>query len=320
MISNINPQLEMVLLGLNVVVPLFIVMLVGYTAKLAGLINDSGVGATNRILFWIFLPSILFVSVYETDLAEAFDPGLILYSVIGTTLIFFISMVLVPRFEKVRNRCGVIIQALIRGNEVYFGFPVLISLIGAEYLGAMSIVIVFVVICFNAYSIIALEYFLDEKVDTRKLIRRVVTNPMILSTLAAVLLSLAEIQIPSMIMSGISSLSQVASPFALFLLGASFNLVSIEKYFKEVMWVSLLRLIVIPGIVVVTTIWMGFSSTDTVILFVTFGVPTAVAGYSMAREMKADYELASQFVVFTSLFSLISIFLWTIVLQYIGIV
>lgn len=320
MINNISPQLEMVLLGLNVVVPLFVVILIGYITKITGLINDSGVGATNRILFWIFLPSILFVSVYETDLAEAFNPSLILYSFVVTTLVFLLGMILVPRFEKVRNRCGVIIQALIRGNEVYFGFPVLISLIGAKYLGAISIVIVFGVLCFNAYSIIALEYFLGEKVDTGKLIRRVITNPMILATLAAVLLNLTSVSIPSMIMSGISSLSQVASPFALFLLGASFNLVSIEKYFKEVVWVSLLRLIIIPGIVVVTTMWLGFSSSDTVILFVTYGVPTAVSGYSMAREMKADYELASQFVVFTSLFSILSIFLWTIVFQSIGII
>lgn len=312
--------MSVILLGLNVVTPLFIVMLIGYITRRAGLINDNVVGATNRLLFWIFLPSILFVSVYETDLAKAFNVALILYSVIGTTLIFLAGMVLVPRFEKVRSRCGVIIQALIRGNEVYFGFPVLVSLIGAEYLGPMSIVIVFAVISFNTYSIVALEYFKGEKVNIKELILNVLKNPMILTTIAAVMLNMTGIRIPFMIMSGIKSLSQVATPFALFLLGASFNIVSTRKYIKEVIWVSLLRLFIIPAIVVLTTVWMGFSPTDTVILFVTFGVPAAVAGYSMAREMNADYELASQFVVFTTAFSLLSIFIWTVVFQFVGII
>jgi predicted permease len=120
-------------------------------------------------------------------------------------------------------------------------------------------------------------------------------------------------------MSGIVSISQVASPFALFLLGASFNLTSTGKYIKEIFWVSLLRLFIIPGIVVFTSRWMGFPSTDVVILFVTFGVPTAVAGYSMARELNADYELASQFVVFTSAISILSNFVWTIILDFAGI-
>lgn len=312
--------MDVILLGLNVVIPLFFVMLVGFIARRIGLINDDGIGVTNRLLFWIFLPSILFVSVYETDIAKAFNPSLILYSVIGTTLIFLLGMVLVPRFEKVRSRCGVIIQALIRGNEVYFGFPVLVSLIGAEYLGPMSIVVVFAVISFNTYSIIALEYFRGEKIDTKKLIRKVITNPMIIATATATIFAASGLKIPAMFMDGVSLISQVATPFALFLLGASFNFVSTKNYISEVLWVSILRLFIIPGIVILTAWVMGFSSTDIVILFVTFGVPTAVAGYSMAREMNADYELAGQFVVYTSGFSIISIFIWTIVLKLTGMI
>ncbi|HZK01332.1 MAG TPA: AEC family transporter [Anaerovoracaceae bacterium] len=312
--------MDIILLGLNVVIPLFVVMLVGYIAKRIGLINDNGVGAINRLLFWIFLPSILFVSVYETDLGRAFDFALILYSVIFTALIFLFGMIFVPRFEKIRNRCGVIIQALIRGNEVYFGFPVVVSLIGREYLGAMSIVVAFAVISFNTYSIIALEYFKGETVNVKSLILNVLRNPMILATLVAAIFNLAGIRIPFMIMAGIDSISQVATPLALFLLGASFNFVSTKKYVKEVIWVTFLRLIITPGVVVLTTVWMGFSPTDTVILFVTFGVPTAVSGYSLARELNADYELASQFVVFTSAFAILSIFLWTVYFQFAGII
>ena len=307
--------MEMIILGLGVVLPLFVVMAIGYLARMVKLIDDSGVGVVNRLVFWVFLPAILFVSVYETNLQEAFNFPLVLFSTLGTTLVFLVSFFLVPKLEKKRDRCGVIIQGLIRGNEVYFGFPIVVSLIGAQYLGLMSIVVAFAVLFYNGYSIFALEYFKGDTVDKREISKNLITNPFILATIAAVIMNLVGLVIPDVLMTGIRSLAGVATPLALFLLGASFNFTSTKGYLKEVIWTTIFRLIIIPGIVVVLSILLGFSSTETVILFVTFGVPTAVASYSMARQLDADYELASQIVVYTSSFAILTVFLWTIVLQ-----
>lgn len=305
----------MIILGLGVVLPLFVVMSVGYLARIIRLIDDSGVGVVNRLVFWIFLPAILFVSVYETNLQEVFNLPLIVFSTLGTTVVFIVSFIVVPKLVKKRDRCGVIIQGLIRGNEVYFGFPIVASLIGTQYLGLMSIVVAFAVLFYNGYSIFALEYFKGDTVDKKEIFKNLITNPFILATLAAVLMNLVGIGIPEVLMTGVRSLAAVATPLALFLLGASFNFTSTKGYLKEVIWTTLFRLIIIPGIVIAVSLLLGFSSAETVILFVTFGVPTAVASYSMARQLNADYELASQIVVYTSTFAIITVFLWTIVLQ-----
>lgn len=307
--------MEMIILGLGVVLPLFVVMSVGYLARIIRLIDDSGVGVVNRLVFWIFLPAILFVSVYETNLQEVFNLPLIVFSTLGTTVVFIVSFIVVPKLVKKRDRCGVIIQGLIRGNEVYFGFPIVASLIGTQYLGLMSIVVAFAVLFYNGYSIFALEYFKGDTVDKKEIFKNLITNPFILATLAAVLMNLVGIGIPEVLMTGVRSLAAVATPLALFLLGASFNFTSTKGYLKEVIWTTLFRLIIIPGIVIAVSLLLGFSSAETVILFVTFGVPTAVASYSMARQLNADYELASQIVVYTSTFAIITVFLWTIVLQ-----
>ena len=307
--------MEMIILGLGVVLPLFVVMAIGYLSRMVKLIDDSGVGVVNRLVFWVFLPAILFVSVYETNLQEAFNFPLVLFSTLGTTVVFLISFFLLPKLQKKRDRCGVIIQGLIRGNEVYFGFPIVVSLIGSQYLGLMSIVVAFAVLFYNGYSIFALEYFKGDTVDKREISKNLITNPFILATIAAVIMNLLGLAIPAVLMLGIHSLAGVATPLALFLLGASFNFTSTRGYLKEVVWTTIFRLIIIPGIVIALSILLGFSSTDTVILFVTFGVPTAVASYSMARQLNADYELASQIVVYTSSFAILTVFLWTIVLQ-----
>lgn len=305
----------MILLGLGVVLPLFLVMSIGYLSRRVRLIDDIGVGIVNRLVFWVFLPAILFVSVYETNLQEVFNVPLILFSTIGTTVVFLVSFLVVPKLEKKRDRCGVIIQGLIRGNEVYFGFPIVAALIGSQYLGLMSIVVAFAVIFYNGYSIFALEYFKGDRVDKKEIAKNLITNPFIIATFIAVTMNLVGIVIPEVIMIGIRSLAGVATPLALFLLGASFNFTSTKGYLKDIVWTTIFRLIIIPGIVIAISIPMGFSSAEIVILFVTFGVPTAVASYSMARQLKADYELASQIVVYTSIFAILTVFLWTIVLQ-----
>lgn len=309
----------MILLGLKVVVPLFIAMAVGYLARRVNLIDEAGVSAVNRLVYWIFLPAILFVSIYETDLTEVFNFRLVLYSVIGTTLLFVVSFLMVPLFEKKRERCGVIIQGLIRGNEVYFGFPVVVSLIGEKYLGLMAIIVAFAVPMYNAFSIIALESFKRAAAEKNGLVKSIITNPLIIVTAIGVTLVLAELKIPVVIMDGVVSLSKVATPLALFLLGASFSFTKTKGYLKEVVWVTIIRLIVLPAIVIGTTMLLGFEWYETVILYVTFGVPTAVASFSLARQLGADSVLASQIVVYTSSFAILSVFLWTLVMQLLGI-
>jgi len=310
----------MILLALNVVFPLFFIMAVGYLTRRTGIVDNQGVGVVNRLLYWVFLPVLLFMSVYTTDLGEVFNVPVIVYSVVGTFVVFVISFFLLPKIGTKRDQCGVIVQALVRGNEVYYGFPVVIALIGADYLGVMSVVVAFAAIEYNILSIIALEYFKGEKVNVGVLVRNVVNNPMILATLLGVFMVTISLPLPALVLKGMDSLSQVATPFALFLLGASFTFASSKGYMKQVIWVTLFRLIFIPAVVVATTLWMGFDSYEIVILFVTFGVPTAVASYSMARELKADYELASQIVFYTSIVSILTMFIWTIVLQILGIV
>ena len=312
--------MDMIILGLNVVIPLFVIMVLGYITRRAGVINEKGIGQVNRLLFWVFLPAILFVSVYETDLKSVFDIKIILFSLVGTTIVYLLSFLIVPKLTSRRNKNGVIIQALIRGNEVYFGFPVVVSLIGAKHLGLMAIVVAFAVVMYNAYSVIALEYYKGDKVDKGRLLKNLFTNPMILATIISAIFVLLHIIIPKMILAGLSAVASVASPLALFLLGASFTFTSARKYLKDIFWVTLFRLVIIPAMVVGSTIALGFSNIAIVILYVTFGVPTAVSSYSMAMELKADHELAGQLVVFTSLFSILSVFLFTILLQTLSIV
>lgn len=311
--------MEMILLALDVVIPLFIIMAAGYVARRVGIIADSGVGTVNKLLFWIFLPCIMFSSIYTTDISDI-DVRVVLFAVAGTLVVSAVSFALVPVFEKKRERRGVLIQGIIRGNEVYFGFPVIAALIGDKYLGIAAIIVAATSILYNIFSVIALEYYKGKVQSKRHIALNVVKNPLLVSTLVALAFLFLRIPLPGMIFSAITSMSKVATPLALFLLGASFSFKASRDCIREVTALVIIKLAIMPAIAIGVSMFLGFRNFEVILLFVTFGVPTAVASYSMARELDADYVLAGQIVVFTSVFAILSTFLWTLAIQMIGLI
>ena len=48
--------------------------------------------------------------------------------------------------------------------------------------------------------------------------------------------------------------------------------------------------------------------------------PTAVSSFQMAKEMGGDGDLASQIVVFTSAFSIVTVFFWIFALKQLALI
>ena len=55
-------------------------------------------------------------------------------------------------------------------------------------------------------------------------------------------------------------------------------------------------------------------------MFIIFGGPAAVSSYIMAKQMKSDYELASQILLISTLMSLFTLFLGIFVLKAAGLI
>ena len=97
---------------LDAVLPIFALILVGYASKRIGLLDRGDVQKMNKVFFRVFMPVMLFYSIYSSDLSSAVQPALIAYALGCTLLVFFLSLALVSRVEPVRKRRGVIVQGL----------------------------------------------------------------------------------------------------------------------------------------------------------------------------------------------------------------
>ena len=71
--------MESLWIALKIVAPLFLLMAVGYLIKVTGLMNETSVRQVNKTIFKIFLPLLVFLNIYKTDLAESFNSKLLFF-------------------------------------------------------------------------------------------------------------------------------------------------------------------------------------------------------------------------------------------------
>ena len=233
---------------LDAVLPIFILILLGYWAKRLGLLNREDVRKLNKVLFRFFMPVMLFYNIYSSDLSLAVQPKLILYAMGCTLLIFFLALLAAIKWEPVRKRRGVIVQGLFRSNLVVIGLPVVQSLMGAENVAPVVLLIATVVPLFNILAVIILEYYGGERTRPLHLLLDILKNPLILGSVAGLLALAAGLKLPLPLETTARQMNQTASPMLLFLLGTFLEPAGLRRDWRAVLLISLARLLLIPAI------------------------------------------------------------------------
>lgn len=123
----------------------------------------------------------------------------------------------------------------------------------------------------------------------------------------------------------IKDLKAIASPLALIVLGGQFEFSAVKGMTKEIIAGTIWRIVVAPLIGIGVAILLSnytdlftFDSTVYPTLIALFGTPVAVSSAIMAGEMKNDEQLATQLVVWTSIGSIITIFVIVFALMSFG--
>lgn len=311
-------NMENLIISLNVVLPLFIVIVFGYVVRHINLIDDHTLQKMNVVTFKTFLPLLLFYNVYNTKLEGVFNGKLMLFAVLAILTTCVVIGIIIPMIEKENSRRGVLVQAIYRSNFVLFGLPLVLSLCGEENAGVPTILIAVIVPMYNFLAVIVLEIFRGGKINIMKIVKGIITNPLILASLLGIIFLLLGIKLPTAIEKSVSDMSKIATPLALFILGGSFKFEYIQGNLKQIIIGVFGKLILVPGIFIPIAIMLGFRGVELATLMVMLSAPTAVSSFTMAEQMDGDGELAAQLVVFTSAIAVITIFLWIFSIKQLG--
>lgn len=312
--------MESLALAFAVVFPLFINMTLGYGLRRIGVFDEPTVAVMNRAIFKVFLPLLMYDNIAKINLESGINYKLLGFAAGGIIVVFTLLCLLVPKIEKDNQRRGVIIQGIFRSNFVLFGLPVATSICGEAQARNVAIMIAVVVPLFNILAVVSLEMFHSKSIQWINIVKGVITNPLIIGSALGFIFLLSGITLPSVISRSIEDLAKVATPLALIMLGASFHFGAIAQCLKPLLLTVCGRLIVVPGLFLPLAIMLGFKNVDLVGLLALFASPNAVSSFTMAVQMDCDGDLAGQIVVFTSIFSIVTMFIWISLLKHLGLI
>ena len=306
------------ILSLHAVLPMFLIMAVGYLIRYLGLMNRKDVFSINKICFKVFLPCMLYHNIYTSDLSGSIRPSLMAFAVVSVLIIYLLATLYVVRSESDPSLQGVMIQGLFRSNYVIMGLPIAEALLGTDQLGPISILIGIVVPIYNVLAVICLERYRGNKKSIRDLFFPILKNPLIIGSFLGIMTLILRIRLPYVIDSAVSGLAQVAAPLQLFTLGVFFEFSGLRKFAKQLIKVNTGKLVIVPGIFLTIAYYLGFRNADFVSLMGIFAAPTAISSFTMAQQMGGNDELAGDIVVSTTAFSCLSMFLWVFLFKTIG--
>ena len=311
-------MLDNLILSLNIVLPLLLVMVAGYVTRGMGMMNEKTVTQMNNVTFRVFLPIMLMNNIRAATLNQVDGYSALAFAMAMIVLLFVVLMVVVPRLIADRKRCGAVVHALFRSNYSLFGTAVLSSLYPGEVLTIPALMISATVPVYNTLAVVCLETFRGGKADIASVLKKVARNPLIIGCVIGLALMALGNPVPAFADKTLKDLGGVATTVALFCLGASFRLDALKGNGKLLTVVTVVKLVVIPIVFLTPAVLIGYRGQALGSLLIAFGGPVAVSSFTMAQQMDSDGDLAAQLVITTTLFSVLTIFVFIFVMKTLG--
>ena len=322
-----------IIFAINAVLPIILMIIVGYVMKRIKLIEDDTAKKLNTLVFRVFLPTMLFLNVYKIQNFAEIDFSFVLYAVGITVLLFLVGIPVMHVLFKENRQRSVMLQGIFRANYALVGIPLAESLFGSEGSIMASLLSAFIVPVFNILAVICLTVYSagDKKPSVKGVFKGIVKNPLIqgiffglvalviraIFTRVGIEFRLSQI---TPLYKVLQNLSNVATPLSLIVLGARFELSAIPHLKKHIILGTLNRCVIVPVIGLSVAILLNrFSGAQFASFVACFCTPVAVSSVPMSQEMGADADLMGQLVVWTTIFSAFSIFIASFILKTIGI-
>jgi predicted permease len=294
---------------LLIVLPVFLVIGLGFSLKRTGLVNSEFIFNLNRLIYYIALPSLLFYKIATADFFVSFNGVLLAGLVVSVLAIFIISFGFGKLMRYRSSVQGAFCQGAFRGNLAYVGLAIVYNAYGEEGFAIAGILLGFLVPLFNFLSVVAL--ILPQQKDSYRigtffLIKQIVYNPLILASFAGILWSFLALPLPQVVDRAFGIVTGMSLPLALIAIGASFSFRKLRGDLAVAALSAILKIIISPIFAGGLLFLLGVRGQELAIGVLLAGTPTATAAYIMAQQLKSDAELSGAIIMLSTLCSLIT--------------
>lgn len=132
--------MENFIYSINVTMPIFLVMVIGYILKQIGMLNDNFVTVANKFNFKVTLPFMLFKDIAGVDIKAVFDIKYVLFCAIVSTICFWVVWGTAKLLVRDKTIRGAFVQSSFRGSAAVMGLAFIQNIYGSSAMGPLMIV------------------------------------------------------------------------------------------------------------------------------------------------------------------------------------
>lgn len=312
---------ENFIFSLNVTLPVFLVIALGKFLNKVGLFSDEFAKSADKLAFRALIPVLMFRDIAGMDFKKDFDVKFVAFCAITSFVMFCGVWLFSAVCLKDKSMVGAFSQGSARGSAAVLGIALATNIYGSS--GHAPLMVLAAVPVFNVMSVVILAFSSEngrKNINILKILKGIITNPIILGILCGVPFSVFDITLPAALSSAVDSVAKTATPIALLSIGASFSLASAKSRLSPALAASFVKLVVLPVVFLPVAIYLGFSGSALVSIFVMLGSPSTVTCYIMAKNMDNDHILASNIVMISTLLSAFSVTVFVFLLKYFSLI
>jgi hypothetical protein len=297
----------------NLILPIFIVIFLGFFLKKARFFDELFVQVLNRLVFQVLLPVLVFWEIARSSFHTSFNPWLVVvtYAAMGS---FWLAIRAAGKIFRLGPALeGSFNQGAFRGNLAYIGLAVASSVYGPTGLSKAGVLAGFMIPFMNFFSILGLPGSGPAHRTAqawRIPAETILFNPLLLASFGGLLFSYYSLPIPNVIAGTLRLISGLSLPLALLSLGASLSFQGIGDCRRYTALAVFLKLLLLPLLGLILLQFLGIYGLDYRITVLLLACPTAVVTYIMAVELGGDPELAASIVMISTLLSMVSLPFW----------
>jgi predicted permease len=283
-----------------VVVGLAIV--VGYILGRIDLLGGHARQVLSRLTFYVLSPFLLFTVLAQADVQVLFS-ALLPVSAISAVAVIAVQALL-ARFVWRRSAADTVVSGLSAGqvNSNNIGIPLSLYLLGSAAYPAP--VILLQLLIFTPVALAILDSATTGERSLVRILRRTITNPIVLGSLLGAVVSVTGIELPAVVMEPALLIANACVPVMLISYGMSLygqRVLSTAGRRGEVITASVLKLIVMPAIAWLIATLFGLTAAQTLVVVVLAGLPTAQNVFNYAQRYGVSETVSRDTILITTI-------------------
>ncbi|MYN07211.1 AEC family transporter [Pseudoduganella aquatica] len=283
------------------ILPVFLIILLGVAIRHYEWLPEAFFPSVEKFSYNIAFPALLFAGTARLSFGGGQVGELALATLLPTFIIIAVALVAMPFARGLPDASrSSVLQGAMRPNT-YFGLAVSSLFFDAKTAALVMLALALCLPVVNMLSIVALSWWSGSKTDYAKVAQTLARNPIILSTLSGMLVSLSGVALPLALMNTLDILGKAALCLGLVCVGSGlvFSLQGLRPV--ALGWTSALKLLLMPLVAAKVCLLFGIGGPVALAAVFFCALPTAPNAYIMARQLGGDARLMAALITLQTL-------------------